>query len=652
MSSRTETTRARLLAQGPEGPVAFALSGGEMFIGRASDADLRFGDARVSRRHAKVERCDEGWRIVDLGSQNGVLVNGVKVEDAVLRTGDVVQLGNIRLQYADGEEEARPATERRPAAFDPAVTQEIRPPSREDRAAQRLKRVGELMRALSADVGSEIFFQHLVDAAVDLTRSERGFVIINGKQGPEFRASRNIGEGERRGPEFEVSWSIAVRVATTGEGVLLVDACQDPRFGAMESVEHLQLRSVLCTPIRSTSGVQGVIYLDHRLTRGAFSVDDRDAVEVLADQAGLALEQERLARDLRRRREEVEALNQKLRVKVDEQETELKRVKAALGAADDDPDLGFRSLIGASPRMDELRGLLAKAAASDLPVLVFGESGSGKELVARTLHKNGPRSGRPFLAVNCASFPESLLENELFGHVKGAFTGADQTRKGLFEAAHQGTLFLDEIECMSAGMQSRLLRALQDGEIRPVGGQSNVMVDVRVIAASNRDVKKLVAEGKLREDLYYRLRVLQVNVPPLRDRREDIPLLAAHFLKKHAAPGAVLSAEALDVFQSYAWPGNVRELENEIRRCAVLAGPVIGVEALSRHVVDGVKMLIGEDSSFHDLNSLVETIESREIVKALRRSSGNKTKASDLLGISRFTLQRKLDKYGLAAEDD
>ncbi len=644
--------RAHLLSAGPDGPVSFPLHGDVVVVGRSAQADVRVADPRVSRRHARFERTEDGWKVEDLGSQNGVLVNGVRIEEpTLLKSGDVVQIGGVRFEFSTTESDNGKPFERRFQTEDGSATQAIRGLSREARAAQRLKRVGDLMRELSADVGSEGFFQNLIDAAVDLTGAERGFVIIHAKQGPEFRAARNIGEGERRGHEFEVSWSIAVKVGTTGDGLLIVDALQDPRFGAVESVEQLKLRSVLCVPIRSTTGVQGVLYLDHRLARGAFTADDRDAVEVLADQAGVALDQERLAGDLRRRREEVEGLNRRLKERVDEQETELRRVRDAVGHGPDDPDIGYRSLIGASARMDELRALLAKAAPSELPVLVYGESGVGKELVARCLHKNGNRAAKPFLAVNCASFPESLLENELFGHVRGAFTGADQARKGLFESAHQGTLFLDEIECMSAAMQSRLLRVLQEGEVRPVGGQTTVRVDVRVVAASNREVKKLVTEGKFREDLYYRLRVLQVTVPALRDRREDVPLLVGHFLKKHAPEGCTLSPEALDVLQAYAWPGNVRELENEIRRCAVLAGPVIVPESLSRHVVDGVKMLVGEESSFHDLNALVESIESREILKALRRTDGNKTKAADLLGISRFTLQRKLDKYGIAAED-
>jgi transcriptional regulator with PAS, ATPase and Fis domain len=284
--------------------------------------------------------------------------------------------------------------------------------------------------------------------------------------------------------------------------------------------------------------------------------------------------------------------------------------------------------------------------------MILGESGTGKELAARAIHQASPRRERPFVAVNCATIPETLLENELFGHVRGAYTGADRSKKGLFEVAHGGTLFLDEIASMSQAMQIRLLRVLQDGELRPVGAPSSVRVDVRVIAASNQDLRAMVAAGTFREDLYYRLRVLQVNVPPLRERREDIPALVAHFLEKHDFKGVTVSPSALDVLVAYSWPGNVRELENEIRRASVVGGPAITEESLSRHIVESTQLLIGEESSFHDLGELVKAVESREIEKALQRSGGNKTRAATLLGISRFTLQRKLDKYGIQADED
>ncbi len=658
METELSSKRAKLVLQGPTGTIIHPLDKGTITAGRGTTNTLVVNDPRVSRVHARLEFTPQGYRILDAGSQNGTWVNGNRVQTAILRDGDVVQLGATRLTYREDEDASSVIVS--PAKLDPESTNEFtltevgrRAPEDAPPAdlAERFHRVAELMRAISGAVGSDRFFDQLINAAVDLTSAERGFIIVNTRQGMEFRAARNIGQEDRRGPEFEVSWSIAVKVGTTGDGVLLVDALHDERFRAIESVESLGLRSVLCVPIRSELGIQGVIYLDNRLQLGAFTADDRAVIDVLADQAGVVLGQERLSRDLKARQQEVESLNRRLKEKLSEQDTELTRMRAELRAGRVEADAGFQPLIGGSARMDELRSLMRKIAPSELPVLVFGESGTGKELVARCIHQSGPRANSEMVSVNCAAFPEGLLEAELFGHVRGAFTGADRAKKGLLEAAHGGTLFLDEVECMSPGMQSRLLRVLQEGEIRPVGAQQSLKVDVRVIAASNQDLRKMVADGTFREDLYYRLRVLQVNIPPLRDRREDIAILVAHFIEKYA-PSVTVSAEALDLLMSYSWPGNVRELENEIRRCAVIAGPVIGVEGLSKHISDSTRMLIGEESSFHDLGDLVKMVESREIQKALKKSAGNKTRAADLLGISRFTLQRKLDKYGIAAEDD
>jgi serine/threonine-protein kinase PknK len=588
---------------------------------------------------------EDGWFLADAGSQNGTWRNGERCQRSRLEDGDVIQIGSTQLVFREGSE-AEATFDGGPPDGLPTLADAGQDP------AKRFRRVATLIRAMASTAGSDRFFEQLIDAAVELTSAERGFLIMNAREGMQFLAARNIGQEDRKDPAFEVSWSIAVRVGTSGEGVLLIDAQNDDRFSAKESVEQLGLRSILCLPIRSTAGVQGVIYLDNRVQSGAFNKEDRDVIEVLADQAGVVLEQQRLSTDLRKRQQEIEDLNSRLTTRVSEQDSEINRMRHALRAGSPDGETGFAMMIGGSARMDEMRGLLTKIAACDLPVLVYGESGTGKELVARAIHSNSARAGAELVTVNCAAFPETLLENELFGHVRGAYTGADRSKKGLFEAAHEGTLFLDEVASMSQAMQIRLLRVLQDGEIRPVGAPSSVRVDVRVIAASNQELKGMVAAGTFREDLYYRLRVLQVIVPPLRERREDIPMLVAHFLNKHEFEGVSVAPDALDALMAYSWPGNVRELENEIRRASVVCGPTITREGLSPSIVESTQLLVGEDSSFHDLGELVKSVESREIEKALRRSGGNKTRAAHLLGISRFTLQRKLDKYGIAADED
>jgi transcriptional regulator with GAF, ATPase, and Fis domain len=640
------SSSAHLVLAGVTPRVSFAVGADPVTIGRGPGNDVPVSDPRASRSHARVFREPDGFWLEDGGSQNGTWRNGERVDRVRLESGDVIQIGSTQLVFREGSEADATLDEIPPDSLDTLIR------AAEPNLAERFRRVATLLRAMSTDAGSDRFFEQLLDAAVELTAAERGFLIMNAREGMQFLAARNIGQEDRKDPAFEVSWSIAVRVGTSGEGVLLVDAQTDDRFGAKESVETLGLRSILCLPIRSSGGVQGVVYLDNRMRSGAFTKEDRDVMEVLADQAGIVLEQERLARDLRHRQQEVEDLNRRLKTRVSEQDSEINRMRHALRTGSPDPESGYGLLIGGSARMDEVRALLVKIAACDLPVLVYGESGTGKELVARAIHGNSERARAELVTVNCAAFPETLLENELFGHVRGAYTGADRSKKGLFEAAHQGTLFLDEVASMSQAMQIRLLRVLQDGEVRPVGAPSSVRVDVRVIAASNQDLRGMVAKGTFREDLFYRLRVLQVNVPPLRERREDVPALVAHFLEKHDFKGVTVTPDAMDVLVGYGWPGNVRELENEIRRASVVGGPTITKAGLSRHIVEATQLLVGEDSSYHDLGELVKSVESREIEKALRRSGGNKTRAAHLLGISRFTLQRKLDKYGIAADDD
>jgi DNA-binding NtrC family response regulator len=303
-------------------------------------------------------------------------------------------------------------------------------------------------------------------------------------------------------------------------------------------------------------------------------------------------------------------------------------------------------LIGNSPPMVELYKKIALAARSDSPVLVTGETGTGKELVARSLHQFSHRRDRPFVPVNCGALTETLLESELFGHERGSFTGAVASRKGLFEQAQGGTLFLDEISETSPGFQVRLLRALQEGEIRPVGGHHVIQVDVRVVAASNRDLQELLELGKFRKDLFYRLSVVHLEVPPLRERSDDIPQLANHFLQQSSErTGRQLriSPEALQALMEYDWPGNVRELENVIERVAVLKTDLkIGAEDLAF-------LQPAQEPDDLSLNEL-GLVEREKIVEVLRECSGNKAEAARRLGIERKSLYRKAKRLGIDLE--
>ena len=316
-------------------------------------------------------------------------------------------------------------------------------------------------------------------------------------------------------------------------------------------------------------------------------------------------------------------------------------------------------LVGSSPLMLEVYKLVARVSSGKSTVLVEGESGTGKELIARAIHANSPRRECSFVPVNCAALPDTLLESELFGHEKGAFTGAIGAKKGLFEAAHEGTIFLDEIGDIGAALQVKLLRVIQEQEVRRVGGTASTKVDVRIIAASNRNLTQLVKEGTFREDLFYRLNVVRIMMPPLRERREDIPMLAHHFLQKVSSESSPVIRgfvpEAMAVLQRYHWPGNVRELENVIERAVSLThGPLILPDDLPDPVRQAPAVsfepaaLPGHDGELVTLDEL----EKRYLVRVLKESGHNKVRAAKILGIDRRTLYRMAERFGLDLGDE
>lgn len=317
-----------------------------------------------------------------------------------------------------------------------------------------------------------------------------------------------------------------------------------------------------------------------------------------------------------------------------------------------------KSILGVSPATKAMLRLVLKVAATSHTVLILGESGTGKELVAREIHELGPRSKLPFLAVNCASLTETLLESELFGHEKGAFTDAHQQKKGLFERANRSTLFLDEIGDTSLGMQAKILRALQEREVIRVGGTEAIKVDVRIITATNRNLEQMLKEGKFREDLYYRLKVIPIVCPPLRERREDIRVLAEHFLHRASSDGKAktISAAAIEALEAYAWPGNIRQLEWAIERAALLGeGEEIGIADLPPEILGDESAQIAPPSAAATAEGLEPVIaegsweehEKAKILEALQRTNGNITRAAQLLGMTFRTLQYRLEKFGI-----
>ncbi len=517
----------------------------------------------------------------------------------------------------------------------------------------RLRRLLRINKRLNSDLRLSRVLETIIDTVIELTDAERGFLLLKDAGGElVVKVARNIDQTTLDGAALSLSRSIARQAAESGEPVITVDAADDRRFAEHLSVSDLRLRSVLAVPLAVKGTVVGTLYVDHRLRKGVFGDDEVAMVLDFAEQGAIAIENARVISELRRREQQIQSLNRRLERELRAQEAalsearvELKESRQAAGLRYD-----YRNIVGQSPAMLELFHLLDRVTDTNLPVVIEGESGTGKELVARALHVHGPRKEQAFVSENCAAIPETLLESALFGHARGAFTGADRDARGLFAIAHGGTLFLDEVADMSPAMQSKLLRVLQNGEFHRVGSERIEKADVRVMVASNQNLGRLVEEGKFRKDLYYRLSVVRLYLPPLRERREDIPLLVRHFLDKEktAVPRQV-DAAALARLSAYAWPGNVRELENEITRAGAFAGPTIGVADLSPHIQSGQdpsEVVRNEPDSLR-LRQRVERLERQLIREALTRSQGNQTKAALLLGLSRFGLQKKLRRYGL-----
>jgi Nif-specific regulatory protein len=491
-------------------------------------------------------------------------------------------------------------------------------------ADRRLSALYEMIRVLNSETDPDALLESILDMALAAVKAERGLVLLRepGDAGLAVKLARNLD------PEVEVevgsfSRGVVTRAAA-GESLLVLDAGRDERFRDLRSVSVFGIRSLMCVPLRSRNEVVGAVYLDSRHEAGLFTRADLRFLEAFAEHATLAL-------DNSRRRAELEQANRRLRAAAQQ------RVR-------------FGSLVGRSPAMQRVFNLIERFAASDLPVLIRGESGTGKELVARAIHSQGPRQRKVFLSENCAAIPDSLLESELFGHVKGAFTGADRDRAGLFAQADGGTLFLDEVGDMSQAMQAKLLRAIQTGEIRPVGGNGSFHVDVRLLAATHRDLEADQAAGRFREDLYYRLQVLVAQIPPLRERPEDIRPLCDHLLGRIArerGSGPVrLEPEVLERLELYGWPGNVRQLENTLQRLALLAGDV-PVTLDHVRMDDGLRGMLLAGEAALDAGLSLAASERERIEQALVATGGNRERAARLLGISRATIYRKIKHHGL-----
>jgi len=529
-----------------------------------------------------------------------------------------------------------------------------------------LYRMMEINKHINSEHNLKKLLELIMDSVIEMAGAERGFLILRERESLVIKVARNFDRESIKKPEFKVSHSVAEEVLRTGKPMISADALNDPNLPPAGSVTDLKLRSLLCIPFRVRERVLGCVYIDNRFETDLFREDDLPLLQGFADQAAIAIENARLfeenlrdQEELKHSRDEIERLNDQLKAKVEKQYVELAKVKQDLDSRRPDVPLkhDFSSIVGDSRALKDLFRLLDRVIDTDEPVFVHGESGTGKELVARSIHFNSPRAkAGKFVSENCSAIPDTLLESELFGHEKGSFTGATTSKPGLFELAHKGTLFLDEIGDMSLDMQKKLLRAIQEGEIRRVGGKDVVKVDVRMVSASNKDLADLIKTGHFREDLFYRLNVVKLTLPPLRDRKEDIPLLVDYFLEKVARdtgqPKRRVDEPAFWYLQNYSWPGNIRELDNEIRRAVALSDGLIMVDNLKDEIkaADLFKpaVRIPTGGQLKDIvREATEEVERKVIVRALEESGWKKTDAAAKLGISRPTLDAKIEQYGL-----
>jgi len=644
--------------------VASGASAGRVFdaeldivrIGRAAFNDLVLNDALISSEHARIVSSLDGFVLEDLGSTNGTWL---------LRAGEQHALGEgrraIALMPADrlllGSSDSEGIELRVDFALDTDTLEIalVRPLSELGTSAplaaagdDRLQLLVQALREVVSHEGVSEVVSSIADAALLLVpRATHATVVLrqeaeSGHPGAAGKSAgfvpvvtRVRGPAGPRAPDaaVRVTRSVVRKVISERAAVLAADAPSET-FSS-ESLLGASIRSTIGVPLWKDDAILGVLQLDNRDAPAMFEARDVDALGILAVSASLAIANAELIQRLSLARAELKKENQYLRG----------RERALRGEV---------QIIGESRAMAELLRQLDKVVDTRVSVLIEGETGTGKELIASSVHYRSKRKDKLFVAQNCAAFPENLLESELFGHKRGAFTGATDEKKGLFEIADGGTLFLDELGELPLSLQAKLLRALQEGEIRPLGATQSKQVNVRIVAATNKNLEVEVKAGRFREDLYYRLKVFPIRVPPLRERRADIAPLAVFFLTRYtremgkSVPG--FAQETLEILSAYDFPGNVRELENEVQRLVIQAddGAFLTPELLSPRVRQIETVLLSAGAAKGSLKEMVDQVERHILIEALREHGNNKTAAAKTLGITREGLHKKLKQLGVA----
>ncbi len=600
-------------------------------VGRALGNDVALAGDGLAETHAQVLFDGRDFNLEEVDKQADILVNGKKKRRARLVHGDRLTLGDVALSFSMFDEPARPAGTGQPQGAPAAFSETQLNVTNQQLAGFR--KLYEFSEKLMTMTEIEPLLEAMLDAVIEVTGAERGLILLNddafmtgpktapavaeipaARRGARIRAARNVNRDAVADTAGTISDSIVRKVLETGRAVIVSDALSDAQFKSSESVLALQLSSVMCAPFSTQGQVQGVLYVGNDRVKNLFDKNQLDVLSIFASQASLILENAMLLNALRADKEKLVA--------------ELK-------------DKRFGEIIGACPSMMEVFRKLQKVATTDISVLITGETGTGKELIAREIHRRSNRANGPFVVINCGAIPENLIESELFGHVRGAFTGAVASRPGKFQVANGGTLFLDEIGELPLNLQVKLLRALQERVVFRVGESKPEKIDIRVVAATNRVLEEEIRAARFREDLYYRLNVVNLFLPPLRERGDDVLIIARALLSKHAEELGShvqgLTPQALAAIKKSPWPGNIRQLENRIKKALVLC---------DRTLLTPEDLDLGKEaeSLILPLEKAKEEFQRKYVLDVLERNNGNRTQTARDLGVDPRTIFRYLER--------
>jgi Nif-specific regulatory protein len=612
---------------GPLKGTIFTLTEEENSIGRESANLICLSDASVSRRHCIIKQEGALFKISDLESLNGTFVNDVPVKERYLEHGDRLRIGDYTFSFL--LREGDPPSASSTVLLDEskiktgANTLQVRITDAFHLMARDLSALMKISTTINSVRGLFALQKQLLELIFEVVPAERGAILLIEDDPQDFSSVFGLDRKEGPNRAVHVSRTITDRALSEGVSFLSNDVQQSDVLGEAESLIASRIQALLCVPLMLFEKAVGVIYVYTSDAGVRFDKDQLQLVTAIAGIAAVALENARHV-------EWLESENQRLQEDIQVE----------------------HNMVGESQRMRDVYQFIARVAPTSATVLILGESGTGKELAARAIHLNSPRKSKAFVAVNCAALTETLLESELFGHEKGAFTGAVAQKKGKLEVADGGTLFLDEVGDMPALLQAKLLRVLQEQEFERVGGTRTLKVDIRLIAATNKDLEEAIRQGTFRQDLYYRLNVVSLSMPPLRERREDIPLLASYFVQKYSdkcnRKVRGISGEARARLTNYDWPGNVRELENAIERAVVLGTTdLILPEDLPEAALETAVPASGVVANYHDA---VTEAKKQLILKAVEQADGNYTEAAKLLGVHPNYLHRLIRNMNLRPE--